>query len=74
MNPFYTDLQMELEIQDQLAELKADIEARIEFNQLGYSSFWMQTKRILRMPLLWQMTKLLIFALPSTYLRKELAQ
>ena len=30
MNPFYTDLQMvELEIQEQLAELQADIEARI---------------------------------------------
>ena len=47
MNPFNTDLQMvELEIQEQLAELQADIEARIEFDQLGYSSFWMQTKNI----------------------------
>ena len=40
MNPFNTDLQMvELDIQEQLAELQADIEARIEFDQLGYSSF-----------------------------------
>ena len=76
MNPFYTDLQMvELEIQEQLAELQADIEARIEFNQLGYSSFWLQTKNILRMPLLWQRTKLLILAFPTSYLvEKALAQ
>ena len=69
MNPFNTDLQMvELEIQEQLAELQADIEARIEFDQLGYSSFWMQTKNILRMPLLCQRTKLLILAFPTSYL------
>ena len=69
MNPFNTDLQMvELEIQEQLAELQADIEARIEFDQLGYASFWMQTKNILRMPLLCQRTKLLILAFPTSYL------
>ncbi|KAI6647188.1 SCAN domain-containing protein 3 [Oopsacas minuta] len=63
MNPFYTELQtVELEIKEQLAELQADIEARIQFNQLEYLSFWVQTKNILRMPLLWQRTKLLILA------------
>ena len=53
MNPFYTDLQMaELEIQEQLAELQADIEARIEFNQLGYSRFWVQTKNFCVCPIM----------------------
>ena len=53
MDPSNTDFQMvELEIQTQLAEIQADIEAQLEFNQLVYSSFWIQTKDILRMPLL----------------------
>ena len=69
MSPFTTNLQMaELEIQEQLAELQADIEARIEFNQLGHMNFWLQTKNILSMPLLWQRTKLLILAFPTSYL------
>ena len=69
MSPFTTNLQMaELEIQEQLAELQADIEARIEFNQLGYMNFWLQTKNILSMPLLWQRTKLLILAFLTSYL------
>ena len=67
MNQFNTDFQMvELEIQKQLAKLQAVIEARIEFNQLGYSSFWMQTDNILRMPLLCHRTKLLILAFPTS--------
>ena len=69
MNPFNTDLRIvELEIQEQLAELQADIESQIEFNQLGYTNFWLQTKNILRMPLLWERTKLLILAFLTSYL------
>ena len=51
MNPFNTDLQSGIS-QDQLSELQADIEARIQFDVIDYSSFWMQTKNILRVPLL----------------------
>ena len=69
LSPFSIDLQIvELEIQEQLAELQADIESQIEFNQLGYTNFWLQTKNILRMPLLWQRTKHLIPAFPTSYL------
>ena len=68
LSPFTTDLQIvELEIQEQLAELQTDIESQMEFNQLVYTNFWLQTKNILRMPLLCQRTKLLILAFPTSY-------
>ena len=39
MRSINTDLQIvELEIQEQLAEVQADIESQIEFNQFGYTT------------------------------------
>ena len=69
VDPFTADLEkVEIEIQEVLAELQADIEARIEFGQHDFSTFWVQKKNILRWPQLWERSKLLIIAFPTSYL------
>ena len=66
VNPFTADLEkVEIEIQEVLAELQADIEARIEFGQHDFSTFWVQKKNILRWQQLWERSKLLIIAFPT---------
>ena len=66
MSPFTTDLQMaELEIQEQQAELQADIEARIEFNQLSYMNVWLQTKNIFSMHPVMAKNKAFNFRIPD---------
>lgn len=70
VQPFQADVvSCELPIQEHLVDLKCDVEAQATFRTCGWGSMW--TKYATRYPALWEKTKLLLLAFPTTYLVEQ---
>uniref|UniRef100_A0A3Q3B2X0 DUF4371 domain-containing protein n=1 Tax=Kryptolebias marmoratus TaxID=37003 RepID=A0A3Q3B2X0_KRYMA len=69
-NPFQADVvDCELAIQEHLVDIQCDIEFQATFLTSGWSSMW--AKYASCYPALWEKTKLLLLAFPTTYLVEQ---
>uniref|UniRef100_A0A3Q3B2L2 DUF4371 domain-containing protein n=1 Tax=Kryptolebias marmoratus TaxID=37003 RepID=A0A3Q3B2L2_KRYMA len=70
VQPFQADVvDCELAIQEHLVDIQCNIEAQATFRTSGWSSMW--AKYASRYPALWEKTKLLLLAFPTTYLVEQ---
>ena len=57
-----------MQIQEELADLQADVEAKALFNRLGSCCFWINSTTAEKSPLMWENAKLFLIPFPTSYL------